>query len=173
MLAEAILVHGDIGYKFCWLLLSKDQNQGTPVDWAPINRTYTSWARNHIATASCHFFFVLGGFGHCEHVSSFPSIRWFMSLWPYLIIFFSLVISIIATVSCPFFNFRWSQSWWMRPFFPLVLVISIIATTFHSSFKSLDTLSSELHISSYFSLLHHAILKFFLLLCAHYSLLSS
>ena len=30
MLAEAILVHGDIGYKFCWLLLSKDQNQGTP-----------------------------------------------------------------------------------------------------------------------------------------------
>ena len=30
MLAEAILVHGDIGYKFCWLLPSEDQNQGTP-----------------------------------------------------------------------------------------------------------------------------------------------
>ena len=29
MLAKAILVHGDIGYKFCWLLPSKDQNQGT------------------------------------------------------------------------------------------------------------------------------------------------
>ena len=29
MLAEAILVHGDIGYKFCWLLLSKGQNKGT------------------------------------------------------------------------------------------------------------------------------------------------
>ena len=30
MLAEAILVHGDIGYKFCLLLLSEDRNQGTP-----------------------------------------------------------------------------------------------------------------------------------------------
>ena len=29
MLAKAILVHGVIGYKFCWLL-HKDQNQGTP-----------------------------------------------------------------------------------------------------------------------------------------------
>ena len=45
MLAEAILVYGDIGYKFCWLLPSEDQNQGTPVDWIPINETYTSWAR--------------------------------------------------------------------------------------------------------------------------------
>ena len=42
MLAEAILVYGDIGYKFCWLLPSEDQNQGTPVDWIPINETYTS-----------------------------------------------------------------------------------------------------------------------------------
>ena len=32
MLAEAILVHGDIGYKFFCLLPSEDQNQGTPVD---------------------------------------------------------------------------------------------------------------------------------------------
>ena len=23
-------MHGDIGYKFCWLLLSEDQTQGTP-----------------------------------------------------------------------------------------------------------------------------------------------
>ena len=30
-LAKAILMHGDIGYKFCWLLPSEDQNQGTPV----------------------------------------------------------------------------------------------------------------------------------------------
>ena len=45
MLVEAILVHGVIGYKFCWLLPSEDRNQGTPVDWAPINRTCTSWAR--------------------------------------------------------------------------------------------------------------------------------
>ena len=30
MLAKAILVHGVIGYKFCWLLPSEDQNQGTP-----------------------------------------------------------------------------------------------------------------------------------------------
>ena len=30
MLAEAILVHGVIGYKFCWLLPPEDQNQGTP-----------------------------------------------------------------------------------------------------------------------------------------------
>ena len=30
MLAEVILVHGDIGYKFCWLFLSEGQNQGTP-----------------------------------------------------------------------------------------------------------------------------------------------
>ena len=28
MLAKAILVHGVIGYKFCWLL-PEDQNQGT------------------------------------------------------------------------------------------------------------------------------------------------
>ena len=28
---EAILAHGDIGYKFCWLLLSEDQTQGTPI----------------------------------------------------------------------------------------------------------------------------------------------
>ena len=26
----ATLVHGVIGYKFCWLLPSEDQNQGTP-----------------------------------------------------------------------------------------------------------------------------------------------
>ena len=32
MLAEAILVHGDIGYKFWLLLSSEDRNQGTPVD---------------------------------------------------------------------------------------------------------------------------------------------
>ena len=48
MLAEAILVHGVIGYKFCWLLPSEDRNQGTSVDWAPINRAYTSWARNQM-----------------------------------------------------------------------------------------------------------------------------
>ena len=30
MLAEAILVHGVIGYKFCWLLPFEDQNKGTP-----------------------------------------------------------------------------------------------------------------------------------------------
>ena len=30
MLVEAILVHGVIGYKFCWLLPSEDQNQGIP-----------------------------------------------------------------------------------------------------------------------------------------------
>ena len=29
MLVEAILVYGVIGYKFCRLLLSEDQNQGT------------------------------------------------------------------------------------------------------------------------------------------------
>ena len=29
MLAKAILVHGVIDYKFCWLL-PEDQNQGTP-----------------------------------------------------------------------------------------------------------------------------------------------
>ena len=31
MLAKAILAHGDIGYKFCWLLPFEDQNQGTPI----------------------------------------------------------------------------------------------------------------------------------------------
>ena len=30
MLAKDILVHGVIGYKFCWLLPSEDHNQGTP-----------------------------------------------------------------------------------------------------------------------------------------------
>ena len=30
MLAKAILVHGVIGYKFCWLLPFEDHNQGTP-----------------------------------------------------------------------------------------------------------------------------------------------
>ena len=30
MLAKAILVHGVIGYKFCWLLPFEDPNQGTP-----------------------------------------------------------------------------------------------------------------------------------------------
>ena len=30
MLAKAIVVHGVICYKFCWLLPSGDQNQGTP-----------------------------------------------------------------------------------------------------------------------------------------------
>ena len=48
MLAEVILVHGEIGYKFCWLFPFEDRNQGTPIDWAPINRTYTSWARKSI-----------------------------------------------------------------------------------------------------------------------------
>ena len=31
MLAKAILVHGVIGYKFCWLLPSEDHNQRTSV----------------------------------------------------------------------------------------------------------------------------------------------
>ena len=31
MLAEAILIHGDIGYEFFLLLPSEDQNQGTPI----------------------------------------------------------------------------------------------------------------------------------------------
>ena len=46
MLAKAILVHGVIGYKFCWLLL-EDQNQGTPAGymnnfglWAQVSRFY-------------------------------------------------------------------------------------------------------------------------------------
>ena len=30
MLAKSILVHGVIGYKFCWLLPSKNHNQGIP-----------------------------------------------------------------------------------------------------------------------------------------------
>ena len=30
MIAEAILVHGVIGYKFCWLLPSEDHKKGTP-----------------------------------------------------------------------------------------------------------------------------------------------
>ena len=30
MLAKAILVHGVIGHKFCWLLPSEDYNRGTP-----------------------------------------------------------------------------------------------------------------------------------------------
>ena len=30
MLAKAILVHGVIGYKFCWLLPSEDHNKGAP-----------------------------------------------------------------------------------------------------------------------------------------------
>ena len=32
MLAKAILVHGVIGYKFCWLLPSEDHKQGTPAE---------------------------------------------------------------------------------------------------------------------------------------------
>ena len=30
MLDKAILVHGVIGYKFCWLVPFEDHNQGTP-----------------------------------------------------------------------------------------------------------------------------------------------
>ena len=38
MLAEAILVHGVIGYKFYWLLPFDDQNQGTPAGHESINQ---------------------------------------------------------------------------------------------------------------------------------------
>ena len=31
MLVKAILIHGVISYKFCWLLPYEDHNQGTPV----------------------------------------------------------------------------------------------------------------------------------------------
>ena len=61
MLAKAIIVHGVIGYKFCWLL-PDDQNQGIPVGhesngttvrdhWEDMNQlrhqlgTYQSWAQ--------------------------------------------------------------------------------------------------------------------------------
>ena len=64
MLAKAILVHGVIGYKFCWLL-PEDQNQGTPAGhesngttvrdhWEDMNQlrhqlgTYHLWLRNFI-----------------------------------------------------------------------------------------------------------------------------
>ena len=51
MLAKAILVHGVIGYKFCWLL-PDDQNQGTPVGHesaeTPIgNVSMTDQAKRH------------------------------------------------------------------------------------------------------------------------------
>ena len=53
MLAKAILVHGVIGYKFCWLLPFVDQNQGTNWAWnqmAPlsgtIERTWINWDTN-------------------------------------------------------------------------------------------------------------------------------
>ena len=36
MLAKAILVHGVIGYKFCWLLPSENHNQGIPAGHEPV-----------------------------------------------------------------------------------------------------------------------------------------
>ena len=40
-------MHGDIGYKFCWLLPSEDHNQGTPVGHesteTPIGNDESEW----------------------------------------------------------------------------------------------------------------------------------
>ena len=58
MLAEAILVHGVIGYKFCWLLPSNDHNQGTPAGhesngttvkdhWEDMNQVRHQLGTNH------------------------------------------------------------------------------------------------------------------------------
>ena len=58
MLAKAILVHGVIGYKFCWLLPSEDHNQGTLVGhksngtivryhWEDMNRLRHQLGMNH------------------------------------------------------------------------------------------------------------------------------
>ena len=46
MLAKAILVHGVIGYKFCWLLPSEDHNQGAPAGHESNGAIATAAARD-------------------------------------------------------------------------------------------------------------------------------
>ena len=59
MLAKAILVHGVIGYKFCWLLPSEDNNQGIPAGhesngavagdhWEDMNQLIHQLGTNHL-----------------------------------------------------------------------------------------------------------------------------
>ena len=53
-------MHGDIGYKFCWLLPSEDHNQGTPArhesngtivrdHWEDMNQLRHQLGMNHVA----------------------------------------------------------------------------------------------------------------------------
>ena len=58
-------MHGDIGYKFCWLLPSEDHNQGTPVGhtsngttvrdhWEDMNPLRHQLGMNHIFVSNIH-----------------------------------------------------------------------------------------------------------------------
>ena len=58
-------MHGDIGYKFCWLLPSEDHNQGTPAGhksngttvrdhWEDMNPLRHQLGMNHIFVSNIH-----------------------------------------------------------------------------------------------------------------------
>ena len=121
MLAKAILVNGDIGYKFCWLLPFEDQNQGTPVDWTPINRTYTSWARKSngvVAREGANFKVILFFQSTCDLQHKFGN--------------FSFILSTLLIVcsTCSYFNISFS----------LVLVnLSLFVVLFSFVFVTVDT----------------------------------
>ena len=57
-LAKAILMHGDIGYKFCWLFPFEDHNQGTPVEHESAE-TPIGNESNGIAAGECANFTVI------------------------------------------------------------------------------------------------------------------
>ena len=99
MLVKAILVHGEIGYKFCWLLPFEDWNLGTPVDWAPINRTYTSWAwksNGVVAREGANFRVILSFQSTCDLRHKFGDFS------------FILLTLLIVSSTCSYFNISFS-----------------------------------------------------------------
>ena len=76
MLAEAILVHGDIGYKFRGLLPSKDQNQGTSLSYLVFvidpTRSNQLWQLTLIFGVDCicmiNHIVILFSFHHSRHL---------------------------------------------------------------------------------------------------------
>ena len=106
MLVEVILVHGDICYKFCWLLLSEDRNQGTPVDWAPINSIYTNWARKSNGTTSregANFTVILSFQSACDFHHKFGDFHHKFGDF-----FFILLTLLIVSSTCSYFNISFS-----------------------------------------------------------------
>ena len=52
-------MHGDIGYKFCWLLPSEDHNQGTPAGHESVETPIGNESNGAVAREGANFILIL------------------------------------------------------------------------------------------------------------------